>query len=55
MLLFLPPIVQALIGVAVLGAGVATHLPILDAIGCVGIAVGGYRWQRKRRDGGAIK
>jgi hypothetical protein len=55
MLLFLPPIVQALIGVALIGAGVATHVVILDAIGCVGIVVGGYRWQRKRRNGGAIR
>lgn len=55
MLLFLPPLVQALIGVGLLGAGVATHLVVLDAIGCVGIAVGGYRWQRKRRNRGAIR
>ena len=50
MLLFLPPIVSAVIGVALLGAGVAVHSVILGAIGCVGIAVGSYRWLRKRRD-----
>jgi hypothetical protein len=53
MLLFLPPVVQALIGVAVLVAGVAAHIPILDAVGCLGVAVGGYRWLRRR--GGAAK
>ena len=53
MLLFLPPVVQALIGVALLVAGVATHVIVLDAIGAVGIAVGGYRWLRKRNGGAA--
>lgn len=55
MLLFLPPLVQALIGVGLLGAGVATHLGILEALGCLGVVVGGYRWQRKRRNRGAIR
>lgn len=55
MLLFLPPVVQALIGIALVAAGVATHFVLLDLFGCVGIAVGGYRWQRRRRSGGAIK
>lgn len=54
-LFFFPPVVQALIGVAILGAGVATHLAILDAIGCLAIAVGGYRWLRKRNSGGAAQ
>lgn len=49
--LFLPPVVQVLIGVVALGAGVATHLVILDVIGGLGIAVGGYRWLRKRSGG----
>jgi len=53
MLLFLPPIAAALIGVAAIVAGVATHIVILDGIGCLGIAVGGYRWLRKR--GGAAR
>jgi len=53
MLLFLPPIVQALAGVAALGAGVAVHSVILDAAGCLAIAVGGYRWLRRR--GGAAR
>lgn len=54
MLLFFPPLIQALIGVAVLVAGVVTHIAILDAIGGLGIAVGGYRWLR-RRGGGAAR
>jgi hypothetical protein len=53
MLFFVPPIVQALIGVAMLVAGVAAHIVLLDAIGCLAIAVGGYRWLRKRGDGAA--
>jgi hypothetical protein len=53
MLLFLPPVIQALIGIALLGAGVATHLVILEALGCLGIVVGGYRWLRKRNGGAA--
>jgi hypothetical protein len=53
MLLFLPPIVQALVGAGVLVTGVATHIVILDMIGCLGIAVGGYRWLRQR--GGAAR
>lgn len=53
MLLLVPPIVQALIGVALVAAGVATHIGVLDVLGCVGIAVGGYRWLRKRNDGAA--
>jgi uncharacterized membrane protein len=52
MLLFLPPIVQALIGIALIAAGVAAHIVILDVLGCVGIAVGGYRWLRKRNGAG---
>lgn len=55
MLVFLPPGVGALIGIALLVAGVATHVPILVTIGCVGIVVGGYRWLRKRRNGGAAQ
>jgi hypothetical protein len=51
LLVFLPPLVQALIGIAVLGAGVAVHSVILGALGCLGIAVGGYRWLRKRGGG----
>jgi hypothetical protein len=54
-LLFLPPIVQALIGLGVLGAGLALHYVILDAIGCIGLAVGGYRLLRKRGSGGGIR
>jgi len=53
MLFLVPPLMQALIGVALLVAGVVTHIAILDVVGCAGIAVGGYRWLRKR--GGAAR
>ena len=52
MLLFFSPVGQALIGIALLVAGVATHIVLLDVLGCVGIAVGGYRWLRKRNGAG---
>jgi hypothetical protein len=55
MLVFLPPVAQALIGTALFGAGVAAHDVILGAFGCAGTAVGGYRWLRRRRDGGAAR
>jgi hypothetical protein len=55
MLVFLPPLIQVLIGVAALGAGVATHIVVLDAIGCLGIVVGGYRWLHKRDGGGSAR
>jgi len=53
MLIFLPPIVQILGGVALLGVGVATHLIVLDGLGAVAIILGAARWTRKQRDGGA--
>lgn len=53
MLLFFPPIVSALAGVALLGAGMAAHNLILLAIGCAALVVGGYRWLRKRGGGTA--
>jgi hypothetical protein len=56
MFLFLiPPVIQTVIGVAVLGAGLATHIVILDVIGCLGLVTGGARWLRKRRNGGAAR
>jgi hypothetical protein len=51
MLIFLPPAVQILGGIALLGAGAATHLVVLDALGVVSLAVGGVRWMRKRGSG----
>jgi hypothetical protein len=54
-LFFLPPIIQVLIGVGLFGAGVATQLAVLEAIGGLGIVVGGYRQLRKRRGGGAAR
>jgi hypothetical protein len=53
MLLFLPPLVGVLIGLALLVAGVAAHIVILEVVGGVGIVVGGYRWLRKRNGGAA--
>ncbi|HXT90488.1 MAG TPA: hypothetical protein VN714_14645 [Trebonia sp.] len=55
MLYFLPPVAGVLIGIALLAAGVAAHLPVLVTIGAVGIVFGGYRWLRKRRNGGAAQ
>lgn len=53
MLLFLPPAVQAVLGVIVLVIGVVVlHSVILVALGALGLAVGGYRWTRSRRKGG---
>jgi hypothetical protein len=48
MLIFLPPIVQILGGIAILGVGVAKHLAVLDGIGAVGILLGVARRARKR-------
>jgi hypothetical protein len=53
MFLFVPPVVQVLIGVALVAAGAAAHIVILDVLGGVGIVVGGYRWLRKRNGGAA--
>ncbi|HSZ41533.1 MAG TPA: hypothetical protein VK817_16375 [Trebonia sp.] len=52
-LFFIPPAIQLLISIVVLVAGVAVHSAVLDAIGGLGLVVGGARWLRKRRDGGA--
>jgi hypothetical protein len=49
MLLFLPPRVQALIGVAVIVTGLALHSLIIAAVGGVGLAVGAGRWAYSRR------
>jgi hypothetical protein len=53
MLIFLPPIVQILGGVGLLGAGVAVHVVILDALGALSLVMGSFRWLRRRHDGGA--
>jgi hypothetical protein len=53
MLMFFPPIVQILGGVVLLGAGVAVHIVILDAVGALSLVIGSFRWLRKRRDAGA--
>jgi hypothetical protein len=52
MLLFLPPIVQVLIGVAVLVIGLALHMYIVAGVGIVGLAVGATRYVRSRRPNG---
>jgi hypothetical protein len=51
MLVFLPPLVQALVGAGLLAAAVAVHNVILGALGCLGLVVAGARWLRRR--GGA--
>jgi hypothetical protein len=48
-LFFLPPVVQALIGVALIVAGVALHILVLAAVGVVGLTFGATRWARSRR------
>ena len=53
MTIFLPPIVQILVGIALLAAGVATHIAILDALGALSLIIGGARWLRKQRGSGA--
>jgi hypothetical protein len=52
LLFFLPPVVQALIGVVGIVIGLALHSVIIAALGVVGIGVGGARWLRSRRNGG---
>jgi hypothetical protein len=52
LLFFLPPIVQVLIGVAVIAIGLAVHMYIVAGIGIVGIAVGATRYVRSRRPNG---
>jgi hypothetical protein len=52
LLLLLPPIVQVLIGVAVIVVGLAVHMYIVAAIGVVGLAVGATRYVRSRRSTG---
>ena len=52
-LFFLPPVVQAIIGVVILIVGVALlHSVILAGTGVLGVAVGGARFVRSRRANG---
>jgi hypothetical protein len=54
LLFFLPPVVQAAIGVVILVAGlVLLHSVILAGVGAVGVAVGGARYLRSRRLNGS--
>ena len=55
MLLFIPPLIQAVLGIVILGAGIALHNVIVGALGCLSLVVGGARWLRKRRDGGTTR
>jgi hypothetical protein len=50
MLLFVPPRIQALIGVAVIVTGLALHSLIIAAVGGVGLAVGVGRWVHSRHN-----
>jgi hypothetical protein len=48
---FFPPVVQVLIGIAVVVLGALKGSVILDVVGALLVARGGYRWLRKRRGG----
>jgi hypothetical protein len=51
-LFFLPPVVQAVIGIAVIAAGLVLHSYILAGVGVAGLVIGGARWAtRSRRNG----
>ena len=53
LLFFLPPIVQAAIGVVILVVGIAVaHSVVIAGIGVLGVAVGGVRYVRSRRANG---
>jgi hypothetical protein len=53
LMFFLPPVVQVIIGVAVLVIGLAlVHSTILIAIGILGVAVGGFRYVRRQGGNG---
>ncbi len=53
MLLFLPPLVQVLIGVVILVIGLALAQSVIVAgFGVVGVAVGATRYVRSRRSTG---
>ena len=52
-LFFLPPVVQALIGIVILVLGLAlAHSVIIAGIGVLGVAFGGVRYVRSRRANG---
>ncbi|HTX26695.1 MAG TPA: hypothetical protein VME19_06725 [Streptosporangiaceae bacterium] len=56
LMFFLPPVVQAVIGVVLLVVGVAVfHSVIIAAVGGVGLAVGAVRWARKQRGNGLAR
>jgi hypothetical protein len=50
-----PPVIQALVGVAVIVAGVLIGRDALDIVGALLIVRGGYRWLRQRRGAGEIR
>ena len=53
LLFFLPPVIQAAIGVVTLVIGLALlHSVIIAGIGVIGVAVGGARYVRSRRPNG---
>ena len=52
-LFFLPPIVQAVVGVAVLVVGLALmHSVIVAVAGALGVTIAGARYLRSRRPNG---
>ena len=53
LLFFLPPVIQAAIGVVILVIGlVLLHSVIIIVAGVLGVAVGGVRYVRSRRANG---
>lgn len=53
MFFFLPTVLQPVLGIVVLAAGLAMHKVVLDVAGAVILVVGGARVLMKRRNSGA--
>jgi type IV secretory pathway TrbD component len=49
MLVFLPPAVQALIGIVAVVVGLALHIFIIAGLGLLSVGIGTARWVRSRR------
>ncbi len=51
-LFFVPPVVQAVVGVAVIAGGLVLHSYIIAGVGVASLVIGGARWAtRSRRSG----
>lgn len=53
MFFFLPTVLQPVLGIVVLAAGLAMHKVVFDVVGAVILVVGCARVLMKRRNGGA--